>query len=327
MSLLLLFTPSGPYVSDETWRFALVNSFSEVPPMAHYPRKERVTTDWSETGTSYVQHAWTDSRLTKYLVSANEQLQLWDDTSSTQITSTVGSPPSGWFIASHELATDNDEVDYRIQAASTVIATVRPWHGFLASYGLAAEATGVCVVHDKNMAQKHAVAGINSDGKLTVSLSANVRPYVFDTVIHEILPDWISIYYRRPSSGQGLTLLTIESGNVYLRTSTDDGITFSMATTVDSSGTNTHTFGFASDFDGKQFIFWIDGSAIKGKIYDAAMNVLTATFTAVASGVENAGFSAWERVIESGKRTISIAYINTSGATIIVEADDEQTFS
>lgn len=290
--------------------------------MAHYPRKERSTSTWLESG-DYVQKTWSWAQLTRYIVSANEQLQLWDDAGAVQISATVMSPPSGWFVASHQFATDNDETGYRVQSGSTELAQVRPWHGFFAHVGLEAEtAANGNVWHDKSRGNRH-VRGYTSKGNLQIERSQNSVPFAWDLtpdVIEDV--DWSCGRFDRLSEDQTLWLVCEIAGSIEVFTSTDEGRTFTLSITVASGSKPTLVIGP----DRRRHFFWIDGTAIKGRVYDAFGTLLEATFTAVASGVDDQGIAAEVRTVQDGEYRIVLTYVS-SGSIIAVESTNSTTFS
>ena len=114
-------------------------------------------------------------------------------------------------------------------------------------------------------------------------------------------------------------------GAILARESTDEGRTFGVSTTIAATGSKPAVE--ISELDGRRSYYWINGTAIKGKIYDAKGNVLEAEFTAVASGVGDFGIAVRERIIEAGRRTVTLTYIDSGNNVVNVESDDGVTFS
>lgn len=303
---------------DNTFRAALVNTMAEVPPLCTYPRKERSTSDWSESG-SYVQHTWSDARLVRHLVSSKGQLHMFDGV--TQITS-VGTAPSGWYDATHSIAVDNDEtMDFDIKLGSDVIATASPYHGYFANVEAVEPTVAANVWHDVDSSNYH-VRGYLLAGRLQIERSANPAPFQWD-----LSPDvlikvaWHIGRFDRWSRDNTLYLMAERGGAIDLWTSTDYGRTFTLATTFAAGAKPTLTIAP----DGRKFFYWIDGTAIKGQIWDRAGNVLETTFTAVASGVDDQGIGA--DVFVRGKTfTVVLLYVS-SGSVTSVESTDGKTFA
>lgn len=312
-----------PKGTGETFRFALVNSFSEVPPLGIFPRKKRSTLTWLETGT-HGQHVWVMAHLNRYLVSSNEQLQLFEDTNTTQITATE-TPPSGWFVSSHAQGNlVNTEMDtWIIRSGSTILAKASPYHGYFAHVGLAGETTdGGNIWHDKSAANRH-IRGYIVSGNIQIERSQNASMFTWD-LTPDVLTDvqWSTGRVDRFSKEQTLWVICERSGDIEVYTSTDEGRSLTLAISL-ATGTKP---AMVIGPDRKRYYFWIDGTAIKGKIYDAAGNVLENTFTAVASGVDDKGISVEARTLEGGDTRIVLMYVSSSTVTA-VEATDGKTFS
>lgn len=120
-----------PQGADNTIRFALVNSMSEIPPMRGFPRRQRGA-DWSESGDwGLVAYDWTQGP--RYIVSAGSQIDLFVE-GEQWTTPAVESVP-GWTITQHDHAVDGTESDARLKAGSVEIAhAIRPWHGWFVDY-------------------------------------------------------------------------------------------------------------------------------------------------------------------------------------------------
>lgn len=125
------------------------------------------------------------------------------------------------------------------------------------------------------------------------------------------LPGSGALCYDKQGSSQRLWLAYEDTGTTIKSRYTDnEGGTWSVATTISSAGTFP---AIALSPTGVAHYFWVDGSAIKGAIYDSLGNVLTAAFNAVASGVASAAIDA----IHDGA-TIYLTYKNTTGSGQVV---------
>lgn len=72
-------------------------------------------------------------------------------------------------------------------------------------------------------------------------------------------------------------------------------------------GSGTHAAIVASSSN-DLFIYWIDGTAIKGVIYDSGLNTIKTTFTAVASGVEDGPLVVQESRMSLGRWRLVLMY-------------------
>lgn len=314
--------------NSKAW-LVLVNTFAECPPLAMFPRKAR-DTDLAETG-SEAQEAWSYALLPRYYIAAQEQLDIYDPVGLSTWTSNLAGVPTPWVGSKHSHVVDNAEGFFDVKFGSTKVAEMRPWHGAFAVFpadGLGSYAK-IVVSHDRSAADRHVFAWID-DGtdKIVIGRSANVAPFQIDSALTAITAEWVCVGFARNSVDSRLYVLTEETGAIKLYSSTDEGRTLSVATTVETGPGNSKP-GHVIMPDGQIMAYWIvtASSKIEGKIYDAALNVLQATFDAVAAGVSDAGICVRERVIENGRRKVIIEYIDTSGNVVIVESDDGRTFS
>ncbi len=180
------------------------------------------------------------------------------------------------------------------------------------------------VSYEVSDANRHTVAFVGLGSELYIATSPNTYPLKFDPAVNDTTPivcDWCCIRYMAGRDNK-LYLWTEESGTVYQRTSTDEGKTFTVSTSI---ATGSKPCAVITR-DNLVMVYWIDGTAIKGRIYDAAGTLLEATFTAVASGVDDKGIACDERVLQGGKRQIVLWYV-ASGTLTAVYAYDGKTFS
>jgi hypothetical protein len=125
-----------------------------------------------------------------------------------------------------------------------------------------------------------------------------------------------------PSKNQHLLLLYADSGTLYLTNSDDEGKTWAVATAI-----ATADFGdFCVARNGLRYFFWVESGAIKGKIYDAVMNVVKGSYIAIASGVDDAGIAVKDFMTGGSKWGIGIQY-ESSGVQTYVTSDDGVNFS
>lgn len=307
----------------------LVNSWREVPPLGMFPWRAR-DADFEPTG-AFVQEAWSFAQSPRRYVSSTGAIHVVDPSGPTTWT-TLEATIGNWLVTAHEHAIGNDEPLFWITQDGTEIAQGRPWWGYFAVVpdGIADDAHAtVCVAHDRSRSWRHVFAwikGTGTSGAVVIARSPNRWPYQMDITEQAIVAEWCWVRFDRASPEQTLYLVTVESGDVNVRTSTDEGRTFSVATTIGTGGLKPALE--ISELDGRRFYYWITAAeAIKGKIYDAKGNVLEAEFTAVAASVGDYGLVARERVINAGERKITLTYIDTSNNVVNVESDDGITFS
>ena len=118
-----------PKGTGETIRFALINSFSEVPPLACFPFKQRDTGTWLPTG-SYAQTVYDLVKEERYLISKLEHPAKLLNTSNTEIGSLDGASTTGWYVWMFKPVLDNTETGWKVDSNGQQYASVRPWHGW-----------------------------------------------------------------------------------------------------------------------------------------------------------------------------------------------------
>ena len=97
--------------------------------------------------------------------------------------------------------------------------------------------------------------------------------------------------------------------------------TFTLARTIASGAKPCIIVGR----DGTRYIYWIDGTAIKGERTDRADNILETGTVVVASGVDDECISADEDVYNGGNRRIILIDVE-SGNLVERKSDDGMTF-
>ncbi len=152
--------PKASTLGAKAGLIALVNSFSAVPPLCAFPRKER-DADWAEAGT-YGQYTYSFCQLPRRLVNGGPNYL------DMSVGGTVWTAPSaitvdGWKISEHSHAVDNTETGATIIGGTTEIAEVRPWWGWLFVFvEILAEGGDVANIHAALNMFMRAVA--NADG-------------------------------------------------------------------------------------------------------------------------------------------------------------------
>ena len=129
----------------------------------------------------------------------------------------------------------------------------------------------------------------------------------------------------RTSADQKVYLDVEISGTIYTYTAPNAAGTFTLATTIATGVKPLRIIGR----DGRFFLYWIDGSAIKGQIRDRAGNVVFSTFTVVASGVDDQCLSGDEDSFVNADNAIERRVILDSvegGSVVERTSDDGVTF-
>lgn len=120
--------PLPEKVEDATIRAALINSFSEVPPMACFPYRQR-DDEWQPVG-DYAQVVWDWTQETRNLISSDINPAKLTDDADNPVGAALSSPPNGWHIWQFAPELDNTESGWKIVTIDRTWAEVRPWHGW-----------------------------------------------------------------------------------------------------------------------------------------------------------------------------------------------------
>ena len=124
-----------PIEAGQPIRAAVVNSFSECPPLALFPVKKRDTSTWEANG-DYALEAWEWAQEPRYLVSNREMNVYVDNTKWTDVISSG----NGWTITYYNNEVDNTE---NCTITLNTIASARPWHGWFGLYDLTVPTSGI----------------------------------------------------------------------------------------------------------------------------------------------------------------------------------------
>lgn len=117
-------------------------------------------------------------------------------------------------------------------------------------------------------------------------------------------------------------LYATPAGAVEYRTTPDEGLSWSAASSVGSGTRAALLVGRNQEL----FQYWRDAGALKGRILDAAGNVLVATFTVAASGVDDAPIAADEDFAHGGQWRVLLRWFS-GGVLSELHSPDGQSFS
>lgn len=312
---------SGSFVlpkgNGQDIRFALVNSFSEIPPFACFPFRKRATNTWLPTG-NYAQVVYDWAQDGRYLisnVSASAKLQ-------TDAGVDSGAPISpqepGWYIWRFNPTLYNNETDWKIVAGDETYALVRPWHGWFTLL----RACRCNLSLDIDLASNlHVSAHVLTNGDIQIRKADNTLAF---TVVNTLALNAKSAVLKidRQSDTQKLYLVVEINKQIKLYTADSPAGTFTLMRTIANGVKPTIVVGR----DGNRYIYWIDGVAIKGEKTDRADTILSTGFNAVASGVDDECITADEDVYLGGNRRLIL--IDVEGGTLTQRTSlDGVTFS
>lgn len=298
-------------------RYALVNSFSEIPPLACFPYRKRNTNTWLPTG-DYAQTVYDWVQDGRYLISTNNAPARLQTDSGVDSGAFLSPGEPGWSIWAFNPVLDNTEDNWRITSGNTVYAKVRPFHGWFTVLRFCKCNSSLDVDLASNL-HIHAIALPNGD----VQIRKADNGINFTTVnTLSINATSIHIAIDRQSSTQKLYLVAEINNQIKLYTATHPEGTFTLARTIANGSKPIIVIGR----DGNRYIYWLDGVAIKGEKTDRADTVLSSGFTVVNSGVDDECLAADEDVYSGGNRRLILIDVE-AGSLTQRESLDGENFS
>lgn len=137
-----------------------------------------------------------------------------------------------------------------------------------------------------------------------------------------ILADRAALRIDRSGRTQPILLLIETAGSIKLYLSTD-GVSFTLADTI-ATGTRP---ALVCCKDGRRHLFWLDGTAIKSQIRDAAGTIIKAAFTPSGiAAVDDTDFDVDESFRANGSRIITII-CSVAGSVTTYTSTDGVSFS
>lgn len=167
---------------------------------------------------------------------------------------------------------------------------------------------------DVSTSKLHIVA-IGQEGDVRLILQDHELLEVFGTD-HSIGADWGSVCFDKTTNPLSIWLFTEISGEIFAQKSTDCGQTLSSATKIGD--------GMKPDacisLSGIQFVYWFDGTDIKGRRFDRAGTALEAAFT-VVSGADEDGLACTIATIAGGISRVVLRYFVGGSLTTKTSVD------
>mgnify|MGYP003525156725 CR=1 FL=1 len=296
------------------WNFALVNSFSEYPPLFIFPRRSR-DNDYNEVG-DYIQKCYSWYQNNHYFItSGNVPLHLYDGSiHSVEVASVLG-----WKITSSDIQVDGSETGFKLRKLTTDYAEVRPFRGTFSVIDVDEE-TGK-VVYRVSKAMQHFRAFIKG-GTVWVGRTDNALSPWIDTDTG-IPGDSVDLDVRN-GSRQKCFLWVIHAGDLTVYES-PEGETLIMPTSI-ATGDITQVCGRVS-FNNVNYVYYVKGTSpydLVGKIFDSEWNELESEFTILSSiddkcptvdvSWKNGKLRVVLLVVESGN---IVQYVSDNGITFI----------
>lgn len=288
---LVAILPKG---SDETVRFALINSFSEVPPMPCWPSRSRDRTAWAASG-AYSQITYDMCEENRPVIGpGGEVVHVTKPDGVTNVETPLVSPPSGWYVATMAPALVGDEArDWllRKDGSSLVYTKLDPWYGIFCNLLPPSPAGSPDNLHD--FCGQYYRCDISGHGDVNVRRAAHfVPPFVQNTVAASGVGASSASITIEPNFNRLKVVYDKPGGGLYARISDDNAKTFGEESLVLPGAT--HVTTRSKPYQN------VDAGYISGTIQAVVRNSGDATSPAAITfkvadgsnlGVENEGFS------------------------------------
>jgi hypothetical protein len=311
---------SGVWYGDNSPVFWYGNTYRSIPPMNLFPEKERTkAADWLPTGTrmsQMVSYATGKHPLIVPSTTTAPELKLGAGANLlTPVTS-----PSGWKVSSWSPAPNNNEgYDYSVWWDGIEWIKVRPWRGFYNVLDFLSH--GCRLSADIDFASNvHVRAFADNSGNVLIYKADNTLAFSLVNTL-ALNATSASIRIDRQSNDQKLYLVVEDEPNIKLYIGNSAEGTFTLARTIATGKKPIIVIGR----DGNRYIYWLDGTAIKGEKTDRADTILDTGFTVVASGVDDECMAVDEDVYSGGIRRLVLIDVE-SGSLVQRTSQDGLTF-
>ena len=312
---------------NSTVCIALINSYSEVPPIGVMPEPIRNATTWAETPSSGVDGmAYSWSQGSRYIAEPGASTQSSLKTASgTAITIVNQTAPSGWWVGSFKIEPSScTESGYKALRGSSEYMSLRPWRGWVWTGfpGAAAAAWG----YDVSNRLLHVRTTVPSgSANFTVGRSGNAISWTDQD-------SGIAATWARPRfvdlNEELVGVVYGDGSNVYYNQTRNFGVNWLGQVSLGS--------GTVADFDeGANGLKWFykvlssDGGStydIWGQLRDNKMNIVRDWTITNLTGVDNQAIAVRESTDPARAWRIGILY-SLSGAATLKFAKDGLTFS
>jgi hypothetical protein len=299
-------------LTGSAWPMASVNSMSEVPPLACFPRMER-DTSWAETG-DYVQKVWMWAQGPTRFIAPGVTPELRADDDTTVWTS-AGTGVAGWSVYQHEHAVDNTEDDFGVWVGTTRLAVLRPWRGhFFVPRGPGALNS---IAYAVRADLKH-YRGRVSGGSATIQAADNART------------SWATV--GSALTAEEICLATVPAGSILA--GVIDGGAYKLYQSTGGNWTLSYTLGSGAtnptltvSADGMRFHYWMESTTVKGARVDASGGIQGSEFSVTGLGAVDEDGLASANTVGSGASLKVLLTTVEGGALVTRESTDGEAFT
>jgi hypothetical protein len=298
-------------------KWALVNSFSEIPPLGCFPARKR-DTNWDALG-DYAQVIYDLCKEYRYVVSNARANARLTTPAGVGLGATISGIPSNWSVYQFAPALNNSETrSYHIFTQTNIgLATVRPWHGFYLNWNPTSFTGKLITCHERNdLDQVYGYATTSNIGKLKVQDAAGVIVYLPADKPNLTQP--CSAYFNNKSY-IGYLADDALSIKIYELSYPNYNLIMSYSTSNASSPS------LCAYPDGTVLLYWIEG----GKPY---VQQFDSSFTAIGTKqmtnlVDKSSVDALITVTAAGAINVKLACIDINGVLDIFTSSDTVNFS
>jgi hypothetical protein len=331
-SLAFVLPPKTPGEADV--RAALVNTWSELPPLAGYPTFGR-NTDWT-LNTTPVQQVWTWAQLPRYIVSANARADLLNPSTLALQTSPSGLTIPGWQVTVYTTQINNSETDtWHIvtgygTGSQKLWAYVTPWHGYFCELTLGHSSKPLA--YDVSRMFRHARISQQGTSELYFGVSPNGNPYAWADIDAGFVGSNVRIRWKDNSNLPcGVLYSATDTSTTLSWVSTkNEGNAFGSPMTIASTLAAGGFFDYDETTDFNRWFYWEEGSSSPYTIYmcilDAQNNVIKPRTATNLTNSDLAPIAVRESPVTGGGRRIGLLY-STGGVMTFVTARDGVSFS
>jgi hypothetical protein len=319
--------------NESTYRSALVNSWSEVPPMAGYPNFTRSQSTWLNTS-ALCQSSWSWAQVPRRLVSSATRADLYAPDSTTLLSTISSLYIEGWHITeSSPIITNNESPNYWIITTVTgkiKWANVTPWHGWFSLLTKGADLSNID--YDVSLQFRHGRAyGNPATGTIWSGYASNANPYIWNDTDTGITANSVAIRWQDHGNVPlGIMYVPTGTSNILWVQTPDEGSTFTMPTTISSTLATNGFFDFEESADFLRWFWWLEGSSAPYVIYVKALDPqLNTIIPRTATNVTNSDL-AEIRIKEypqtGGSRRFGLQY-SVSGSVVFLTSPNGITWT
>lgn len=314
-------THSFMHRTDNNLLGIMVNSYSEVPPLAGWVNASR--DDELQPSDGFSQTAYSLCSTKQWLATTGQEGDNVNELIKPPNDSvlTAADLPRGYLGGFHKQIVDGSEaIDWLVRKDGIDWAKVRPWHGYFSILYASLDIRSIS--YDTSDAMRHYLAYVNEEGRIWVKRADNILPFDWQEEDSGFDASAVCVRVDRRSKSQMLHLLFAHEDTVYWAKSLDEGATWTMPQTI-APGTFPAMLISRS---GIKYIYWVDGTAVKGTILSPTDEVIQSVFTAISPVDEDSGIAVDESTTTKGKPRITLAYIQDGDAKTQT-SNDGKTFS